>query len=92
MRRDADIEYQILVALERAVGYHVYCPHLGIRAPDGTLAPYETTRGHLLWLSDRGIVAETKSNHWRLTAAGHLELERLRERDTTRTGLCMEHD
>jgi hypothetical protein len=92
MKRDADIEYQILTALERAVSYHVYCPHLGIRAPDGSMAAYETTRGHLLWLSDRGIVAETKSNHWRLTAAGHVELERLRQRGTPRPEESMEDD
>ncbi|CAG9172249.1 hypothetical protein CURE108131_11065 [Cupriavidus respiraculi] len=78
MKRDADLEYQILVTLERAGGYHLYCPHLMLHALDGTLVSYEAKRGHLYLLADRGLVSETKSNHWRLTAAGHEELARLR--------------
>lgn len=82
MKRDAIIEYQILLGLERAISYHVYCPHLRLYASDGTPVSYETVRGHLYLLVDQGIVAETKSNHWRLTSAGHAELARLKAGQT----------
>ncbi len=91
MKRDGKIEYQILMALERAISYHVYCPHLRLVATDGTPVPYETIRGHLHLLVDEGVVAETKSNHWRLTAAGHTALGRLRQDDTMEPDLVKEH-